>query len=160
MAMFIVVFLTILITIPLGMQLLENFNRKTGLQIHNSVQADNVARAGLVEAIAWFRRQPNQPVRSTINTTLYPWPDAAFAPKTTTDPATSDTIDETIGMVKEYPLNDAGNVWARFEVQRQNDTATNPEDPKAVHDVSDKRIDGAAATTTDTEAAPTAGKAN
>jgi len=141
-AMFIVVFLSILATIPLGMSLVQISNRKTTQQINISVQANNVARAGLVEAVSWFRRQATQPVRSTGNA-AYTWEDAAFYPRTSTNTALSDTLDESIGLVKEYSLSDSDNIWARFEVRRQQNTALNAVNAQAVHDVSMSRIEGA-----------------
>lgn len=145
LAMFIVVFLTILATIPMAMQMVQISNRRTTQQINISVQSDNVARAGLVEALSWFRRQATQPVRSSANPGLYSWADAAFHPRASTDTATADTLDEGIGLVKEYSLSDSDRIWGRFEVKRQPDTASNPVDAQAVHDISDKRIEGASA---------------
>lgn len=143
LALFIVVFLSLLALVPVGMQMVQVSARRTGQQIHLTVQADNVARAGLIEAISWFRRQATQPVRSSSDPTTYPWADAAFFPRENIDPLLADTLDEDIGLVKEYALTEASGVWGRFEIRRQSDTAGNPENPQAVHDISHKRIEGA-----------------
>jgi len=46
-------------------------------QQHQGAEVDNVARAGLVDAISWFKGQPQQPVCSPQGG---PWADAAFNP--------------------------------------------------------------------------------
>lgn len=145
LALFVVVFLSLLALIPVGMQMVQVSSKRTRQQTHLSVQADNVARAGLIEAISWFRRQATQPVRSSSDPVAYPWADAAFFPRENAIEALADTMDEDIGLVKEYALTEDTNVWGRFEIRRQQDTATNPEDTQAVHDISHKRIEGASA---------------
>src|SRR6185437_2704738 len=64
----------------IGSQMIQNSASNSKFQLNVTVQADNVARAGLTDAINWFRNQVTQPVRSTANPALYPYPDAAFAP--------------------------------------------------------------------------------
>jgi hypothetical protein len=117
------------------------------------VQSDNVAQAGIKDAVLWFKRQPAQPV----NQRAYPTPDAAFHPRTDPNEHQSDTIDESIGIVREYPLSrvaedftwwgddylgDAlqgkSRIWVRYEVRRQSPGM--PWDPNAVHDISKLRI--------------------
>lgn len=128
--------------VSVGAILIQTSSRDTSQQLHVSGQADSVARAGLTDAIAWFRRQPTQPVRSSFDPTLYPYADAAFAPVASTDPVKSDTLDASIGLVKEYSINTAGSLWARYEVRRQADLSTNPVDAMAVHDITNRRIPG------------------
>lgn len=98
---------------------------KSSMHMRNQVgQADNVARAGLVDAISWFKRQTCQPVAQSCGG--YTSPDLAFYPRV----ASNDTIDETVGLVREYPLTADGFLWAHYEVRRSTD----------VHDVSAQRV--------------------
>lgn len=75
--------------------------------------ADNFARSGLVEALGWFRRQQVQPVTQ-------------FQPRfdETADPPQMDTIDESVGIVREFPID--GSLWGRYEVRHAdvNDVST------------------------------------
>jgi len=107
--------------------------KETRFQLRYAGQAENVARAGLIDAINWFRRQESQPVCNISN------PDSAFNPKYSTNTAQSDTIDESIGIVKEYVLSENDKIWARYEVKKQ---STGPYDPHAVHDITGERIEG------------------
>jgi len=120
------------------MQSLSTARQQAELQTKAVAQAENVARAGLTEALAWFRNQPSQPVRSSINTVLYPYPDAAFNPLA----VNGDTINQSIGIVREYQLVDGTWLWGHYEVRRQQNPGSNPIDPNAVHDITDRRIQG------------------
>lgn len=140
--MFIVAMIAILALVPVSMQFLKVSAQTTQAQINFTAQANNVARAGLTDAISWFRRQATQPVRSSADPVAFPWPDAAFFPRESTSTATSDTIDETIGLVKEYPITDSNFLWARYEVLRQPDTSTNTVNSHAVHDITALRCEG------------------
>jgi len=142
--MFIVMFMALLALLPVGMQLIQVSARNTKQFLNYNVEADNVARAGMTDAISWFQRQSVQPVRSNSNPVLYPYPDAAFMPIQSSGTVT-DTIDSTIGLVKEYALSDQTSLYARYEVKRQQDPGTNPIDPRAVHDITDQRIDNGTA---------------
>ena len=114
----------------------------TGLHQNVLTQADNVARAGLVDAMSWFKRQTIQPTKSGVPPTAYDYPDAAFNPKYDINPFVSDTMDESIGLVKEYQLSEDNLTWVRYELYRQKDPASNPYDEHAVHDITEQRIDG------------------
>jgi hypothetical protein len=102
--------------------------------------ADNASRAGLVDAISWFRRQTSQPVSSGYPPTKYAWSDGAFNPRFSTDTTHCDTIDESIGIVKELKLSENGNLWSRYEVARQTNPAVVPYNPDAVHDISGQKL--------------------
>ena len=67
-------------------------------------QALDVARAGLVDAYAWLRRQPAQPV-------------VAFAPQRDLRavPPVNETDDPAIGLVREFEITPG--YWARYEVR-------------------------------------------
>jgi len=130
----------ITILVAVGSQLIETSFKEMKLQQSYILQAENVARAGLVDAIAWFRRQSTQPVKSGVPPAPGCWEDGAFNPKTSTDPAHCDTIDESIGLVKEYQLSETGLLWARYEVKRQTNPAVAPYDPHAVHDITAERL--------------------
>lgn len=116
--------------IPIGAELLRNSRKQVELQAHAGAQALNVARAGLTDAVAWFRRQPSQPVKNIS------FPDTAFFPRQATD----DTDDESIGLVKEYRLGETNNLYARYEIVRQSTSAANND--HAVHDITRLRVNG------------------
>jgi hypothetical protein len=135
---FVVILMAILAMVPVGMQLMEISHRETKQQLKISAQATNIAAAGLIDAVSWFRRQNTQPVRSFSDPVAYPYADAAFYPRQ----SSNDTIDESVGLVKEYELTSGTDLWARYEVRRQADPALNAVDEDAVHDVTDKRVQG------------------
>lgn len=134
--------LSILALIPIGSQLIKVSSQSTKQSLNLFAQADNVARAGLIDAISWFKRQDVQPVRSSSDPITYPYADAVFFPRESTDTLTSDTLDESIGLVKEYALGESTLLWARYEVRRQQDPSLNPIDSSAVHDVTESRVSG------------------
>ncbi len=93
-------------------------------------EAVNTAKAGLIDALSWFRRQTAQPVEE-------------FDPQRDIEviPPINDTDDNTldgdghkiIGIIREYELsreNSAGQdqVWGRYEIRR-----------RAVRDITDER---------------------
>src|SRR5688572_30632252 len=83
----VVMLMSLLIFIPVGTQLLKTSREQVRRFSSADAQALNIARAGLQDAIAWFQRQNNGlPVTGD---------DPAFAP------VAPDTIDATIGLVKE-----------------------------------------------------------
>jgi hypothetical protein len=143
MLILVVLLVALLAFIPVGTKLLETARKQVKLQANANAQAVNVARAGLVDAEAWFRLQTQQPVcqRSMA------YPDAAFYPRYSTGTFT-DTEDESIGLVKTFKLGESNNLYGRYEVVRQstnNVTTPSANNPHAVHDISNIRISGAAA---------------
>lgn len=66
--------------------------------------SDTFARSGLTDALAWFRRQAVQPVNT-------------FAPKRDPfgDPPVLDTLDPTVGLVREFAIN--SGLHGRYEVR-------------------------------------------
>ena len=133
-----IVLLMLLSLIPIAMQMLKTTAKDTLAQIHQSVEADNAALAGLQDAISWFQRQQCQPVRQSCSAG-YAYPDAAFNPQ-----YPNDTQDSTctpgpcaIGIVRDFALDPGLSLWARYEVRMQSAGAA---DPHAVHDVTDQRV--------------------
>ena len=97
-------------------QVMSYSYQNTLRHLNSSGQADNAARAGLIDAINWFQRQPSQPVANATT------PDAAFNPQS----STGDTIDPTVGLVKQFAISDKSQLWVRYEVSN-------------VHDITDLR---------------------
>jgi hypothetical protein len=91
-------------------------------------QAVDVARAGIVDAHAWFRRQAGQPVKT-------------FAPirDLTVFPPINDTDDESIGLVREFEFSP--DLIGRYEIRLFADLDSNGRaDPgEGVADVSAQR---------------------
>jgi len=129
-------------SIPIAAQMIKISHQDTKMQLSYTGQAENTARAGLIDTIYWFKRQVEQPVRSNRDPIKYPYADAAFDPQYNSDPTKSDTIDQSIGIVKEYFLTDTGPLWARYEVRRQKDPAYYPYDSTAVQDITAQRVSG------------------
>ncbi len=115
-------------------------HQQTVGMIQRDAQAKNAASAGLVDTLAWFRNQTLQPVNRMNAGATYN--DGAFFPRYDTDPTKSATIDESIGLVKEFQL-ETGDLWARYEVKRQ--PSVGDFNPLAIHDVTDRRIYGGVA---------------
>lgn len=115
--------------------LIEKSNReKTRTNFRLNSQANQFARAGLTEAISWYRRQTSQPVTT-------------FAPVVDPDaePPIIDTDDEEIGIVREFRIE--GKIWGRYEVWKE--WAADPDPVRAewrskmeAEDVSPRRSTG------------------
>ena len=71
-------------------------------------QAINAAKAGLVDGLAWFRRQTSQPVNT-------------FAPERDllADPVINETDDADIGLAREYQISTREHIWGRYEVRKR-----------------------------------------
>lgn len=87
--------------------LIQTNNALIGKQLAFYGQATNAAQAGLVEGLAWFRKQDTQPV-------------TAFAPQRnlTALPPVNETDDASIGLVREYDISPQGKVRGRYEVRK------------------------------------------
>jgi len=89
-----------------GTMMLKTHIQKNRTAWASKSQALQVARSGLAEAVSWMRRQTSQPVLA-----LEPQLDAAATPPVL------DTLDETIGLVREFKIT--GKVYARYEVWKR-----------------------------------------
>ena len=69
-------------------------------------QAVNAAKAGLVDALSWYRRQTVQPVE-----TFTPVRDLSQSPPV------NETDDPDIGLVREYQISTRDHIWGRYEVR-------------------------------------------
>lgn len=152
MAIIFMLVATTLITV--GVKLISDASRSAKEKELYVGEAENVAKAGLIDALGWFRRQggnggiveaydqPNYIPGQTPN--FLPgitYVDQPFSPvNNVTNAQSSDTIDASIGIVAEYPLNSpvtsTALYWARYEVKKQGAGAY---DPDAVHDISGQR---------------------
>lgn len=144
--------------IVVGVQLLSNMNKQTQQQTLAVAEAENAAYAGLVDAANWFRRQNNTVSYFYPNAVPTPQPqynsvDDPFAP--VTNSTTKDTIDPSIGVVYQYPINGAvvklagtNNIWARYEVRKSTNSLTptpvpptpNIDPSITVHDITGEKL--------------------
>ncbi len=132
--------LAILAAIPYAYRVAQ-LSRKTTSKTISTNQSRDIARGGILDAIHWFRRQTVQPVAQISDPPTYLYPDAAFDPNTSDSPK-GGTIDQSLGLVKEYEFNPEKNLWARHEVRRQavnNQTDPNATDRLAAHDITSLR---------------------
>ena len=154
MASIFMIVATYLVTI--GAKLVSDTNKQAKQRELFVGEAENVARAGLIDAKAWFIRQTangglvfgNTSSSVTVGMTptvnpSYTSADQAFNPiYNASNPQGSDTSEPNFGIVQEYPLDQAvtskATYWARYEIKRQ---PTGAYDPTAVHDVTGKRND-------------------
>lgn len=129
------VFLLIIITV--GSSYLSASERSNVKRFTKQGQADNIARAGLQEAVNWFKTQDIQPVRQGGVTPAYDCEDQAFHPKYNSDPLERETIDESYGLVKDIQID--RSIWGRYRVKRQVPCSPAAQDPHAVHDFTVER---------------------
>jgi hypothetical protein len=108
---------TLFVMIGTGLILVQITHSGLTEQLRYHGQAVNAAQAGLVDGLAWFRRQTTQPV-------------ATFAPQRdmSASPPINETDDASIGIVRDYLVDSVGSVWGRYEVP-----------VSAVQDVTDER---------------------
>lgn len=99
---FILVFVVLLILIlsifiAIGMAIILNLQQSLKVSFDVNLKADEVANAGIEDAISWFKRQLTQPV-------------LIFSPQG------EDTEDPSIGLVREHLIS--GNIYGRYEVPK------------------------------------------
>lgn len=122
----------ILVTmVTAGSQYLIYSSKTSEAVFESKDQAYGVARAGLIDALSWFRRQTGQPV-------------AVFAPQRNlaASPPVNETENPAVGIVRVYSVTKS--VWARYEIR-----LTDPLKPEeTVSDVTTSRgLPGAGAGT-------------
>ena len=130
----------------MGVAMVIGSQKDTVKQLSKYGQASNVAKAGLQDAMGWFKRQTAQPVRQG-NSTSYTCPDMAFDPQYNADPLLRDTDNTAIGLVKDIKLSDNStglNIYGRYEIKRQPCTGASatPYDANALHDLTTARGKG------------------
>ncbi|MDH3284107.1 MAG: hypothetical protein OEQ13_05160 [Acidobacteriota bacterium] len=106
MMMAIFIMATLFILIALGLATIQLSKGLIGKQLTFEGQAVNASQAGLVDGLAWFRRQSTQPV-----TAFLPARDLAASPPV------NETDDASVGLVREYEISDLGAVWGRYELR-------------------------------------------
>ena len=84
---------------------LRSLQDATRLEFNVEGQARQVAESGLVEALAWLRRQTQQPV-------------TVFAPQRdlTADPVVDDTDDPSVGLVRTFEIGPS--LWGQYVVRK------------------------------------------
>jgi len=146
MAIVMVMMLTtiMLIFIAMGLSMVTNSMKDSSKQFARQAQVSNIARAGLQDAIGWFKRQATQPVRNNTGTSPLPYTcgDEAFNPIHNNNPLLSDTDDTSSNHDLYKDIHLSGNLYGRYVIKRQPCTASSP-DPHSVHDYSDEKGKGA-----------------
>lgn len=89
-----------------GSLILRANQQRTETTFRVNAQANQFARAGITDALAWFRRQTEQPVMA-----FDPMLDAS------TTPPTLETADPDVGIVREFLIG--GSIWGRYEVWKE-----------------------------------------
>ncbi len=85
---------------------LASSRKERDARYDRSAMSSTFADSGAQDALAWFRRQPLQPV-------------PRFAPKFEpgASPPIFDTVDPTIGLVREFQVH--GSLWCRYEIRHE-----------------------------------------
>jgi len=111
-------------------------------QLHYHGQAVNAAKAGLIDALSWFRRQTVQPVEEN------PDGSGGFSPvrDMLANPPINDTDDALIGLVREYQISTRDYHLERHEIRKKRILpATFPHRPDdsivGVQDITDQHND-------------------
>lgn len=130
--------------ITTGVRLVSDSSNQAKKRTMMVAEAENIARAGLTDALGWFRRQTgNNGLVSAFNVQngavapggmptyntapsgqLYTAADQAFWPQNNTwvGQTLNDTTDANIGLMREYPLDSpvsaTANFWGRYEVAK------------------------------------------
>jgi hypothetical protein len=88
-----------------GSQKIKALQDASGVHFAVEAQARQVAESGLVNALAWLRRQPTQPV-------------STFAPQRDllADPPIDETDDPAVGLVRAFEI--APGIWGQFLVRK------------------------------------------
>ncbi len=139
-----VLLLITVLTILLGASamLTRNSLKEGARQFAREGQASNVARAGLQVTLSWFKSQIAQPVRQDTDIVAQQCSiHKAFFPRVnTTNIELGDTLDENIGLVKEFKIQEP-NIYGYYMVRRYDCTKsdTDPWNLKAVRDITFRR---------------------
>src|SRR5580658_7066622 len=122
------IFMMVAVTlITVGMKIMSNSAKQSVESDLYIGEAQNVARAGIIDALGWFRRNSttapvkafsNNPAPNTTGTwainpatgSAYTYVDQPFYPQSNvSNPAKNDTLDPTIGIVNEYSVDSSDN---------------------------------------------------
>lgn len=115
-----IVLLTLLGGVSAG--IISRSQSDTAETFRKEAQATNIARAGLQDAIGWFKRKSalsgsisNSPPYSG-NTDCA---NSAFAPIYHADPTLRETEDANVGLVKDLRLDTGRNIYGRYIIRKQ-----------------------------------------
>lgn len=136
-----------------GASLVGRSSSNTQEKFRRDAQAANIARAGLRDAIGWFKKK-SAIGGAVSNPSPYdvaggkPCADAAFSPVYHADPKLRETIDSNVGIVKDIILDESRNLYGRYIIRKQPCSTGDvlPGDPGydklAAHDVTKERGKG------------------
>jgi hypothetical protein len=122
MLVLVVVALTVLGGIMMAsLQIFDKSDKVIDYELNYHGQAVNAAKAGLIDALSWFRRQTSQPVK-------------VFEPvrDDTLSPPIDETDDASIGLVREYKISERDNLFERYEIRKVRTLPAKP--PKRPYD--------------------------
>ncbi|MHC4944869.1 MAG: hypothetical protein ACYTG7_17780 [Planctomycetota bacterium] len=122
MMILVVVALVVLSGIMMSsLQVFDKTEKIMDFELNYHGQAVNAAKAGLIDALSWFRRQTSQPVK-----VFEPVLDLGIMPPI------DETDDPNIGLVREYLVSQRDNLFERYEVRKRRILPANP--PKRLYD--------------------------
>lgn len=104
----IVISILLFAVISFTYSIIKNTETNLDLELGYHSQTMNIARAGLADALSYFRRQTTQPV-----TTFSPQLDPGA------EPPINETDDPSIGIVREFEVCGLTKVWGRYEVPKE-----------------------------------------
>jgi hypothetical protein len=115
----------VLLTMLVALTVAQNAGKLVNLQLTYQGQATNVAQAGAVDALDWFRRQTTQPVTSFDSPGGPLLNPGATPPINDTDIQTDPPRKRSIQ--RDFEISQRGKIWGHYEVV--SDTASSNNNP-------------------------------
>jgi hypothetical protein len=107
------------LVVSVSSTVINNSGKDTQENFRKRVQANNIARAGLSDAVGWFKKKSVSSGVVSANSLGLPCSDAAFSPVYDADPLLRETIDPTVGLVKDIALDSGRRIYGRYIVRKQ-----------------------------------------
>lgn len=109
----------LLLLTSIGGMMVLGAQKDTSAQLRSQAQASNIARAGVQDALGWFKiRGQSSPVANPLPTSgdcIH----SAFNPIYDSDPLARETDNESIGIVRDIEIDRAQSIYGRYIVRKQ-----------------------------------------